>query len=440
MKRNYYLDQSLMLAIFRNSALKLLVAIGVALPFNHASASEGQTTLSDSFASTSLVVSKARLNQSYALGRKIYELMELGKLPNGRPVPGTYSNEDLKQILAEFDKIQMEFVARVEELLEPDQQAIQQAFVREFNTRFQNEDAANFFQSKNVLNWAKRNSAFLVEALPLSSLVNVFRVLSPEQFKEPTPSDAKELELLSGGMVSVHHLYYISEALNSEPLKSLLPARFDMTKLRSEEERLRIEAKKLFGNTAAIKYQYLIEMSFREGTRTTESRLNQALQQQEANAVGKLQILATRASYAANPYLTTTCTRIKEQLDPNTIGPSNGTWDGVKRVNGTPIFLGSDEMQVLWRAYTSGCYVKKSAAIARTILEQWANAHHDVGKKAAFTHCTLARWHRFGIGGPKDEPTADRWEQRFSAETGGHNCSIYFEKPLIDPTDPWRVF
>ena len=429
-----------MLVTFRNSAFKLLVAIGVALAFNHASASEGQATLSDSFASTSLVVSTARLNQSYALGQQLYELMELGKLPNGRPVPGTYSNEDLKQIFAEFDKIQMELGARVKELIEPDQQAIQQAFVREFNTRFQNEEAANFFQNKNVLDWARRNSAFLVEALPLSSLVSLFRVLSPEQFKAPTPSDVKELELLSGGMVPIHHLYYISEALNSEPLESLLPARFDTTKLRNEEKRLRIEAKKLFGNTAAIKYQYLIEMSFREGMRTAESKLNKALQQQVANAVGKLQILATRASYAANPYLTATCVRIKEQLDPNTIGPSNGNWDGVKRVNGTPISQGSDEMQVLWRAYTRGCYVKKSAATARTILEQWANAHHDVGKRAAFTHCTLAQWYRFGIGGPKDEATADRWEQRFIAETGGHNCSIHFEKPLIDPTDPWRVF
>lgn len=292
MRRNYFPEQSFMVV----NAIRLLVAIGATFLFNQASASEEQTALSDAYASASFVVANAKLNQGYALGLKIYELMELGKLPNGRPVPNTYSNEDLKQILAEFDRIQLELGAPIEGILEPDQEAIGQAFVREFRTRSQNEEAANFYQSKKVLNWAKQNSAFLVEALPLSSLVNVFRVLSPEQFKEPTSSDVKELELRSGGMVSIHHLYFISQALNSEPLRSLLPARFDTARLRYEEERLWLEAKQLFDNAAIIKYQYLVDVSFRNATRTTENKLNKALQQQQTSAVGKLQILASRAA------------------------------------------------------------------------------------------------------------------------------------------------
>lgn len=434
------MDQSVMFAILRNYSLNLLVAIGLVLPLNQVSASEEQSNLADSFASKEFVVSMARLNQNRALAGRLYQLMADGKPPNATPTPGKYSDEDLKNLLAGFDKIQIEYGASIEELLAPDHQETQQVFVREFTTRFQNAEAANLFQSRNVLDWARRNSAFLVEALPLSSLANVFRVVSPEKLREPTPLDAKELEVLSGGMVPIEHLYYISEALNSEPLKSLLPARFDTTKLRNEEARLRTEAKELFGSTAAIKYHYLIEMSFRQATRTAEANLNKTLRQQWATADDKLRALSTRASYAANPYLTDTCSRIKEQLDPSTIEGSKGNWDGVKRVNGTPLSPDSDEMLALWRAYARGCYVKKSSVTARTILDQWANAHHDVGKTAAFTHCTLAQWYRFGIGGPKDDAAADRWEQRYLAGTGGHSCSIYYEKPLIDPTNPWRVF
>lgn len=292
MRRNHFPEQSFMVV----SAMRLLVAIGATFLFNQVSASEEQTALSDAYVSANFVVANAKLNQGYGLGLKIYELMELGKLPNGRPVPGTYSNEDLKQFLAEFDRIQLELGASIKEILEPEQEAIAQAFVREFRARSQNEEAANFYQSKKVLNWAKQNSAFLVETLPLSSLVNVFRVLSPEQFKEPTSSDLKELELRSGGMVSIHHIYFISQALNSEPLRSLLPARFDTARLRNEEERLRLEAKQIFDNTTALKHQYLVDVSFRNATRTAEYKLNQVLQQQQKNAVGELQILASRAT------------------------------------------------------------------------------------------------------------------------------------------------
>jgi hypothetical protein len=426
-----------MFLTFRNLALSVLISVGLVLTINQASASEND--FADSFASLSFISARAKLTQGYVLGIQLYQKMGLGKLPDGRAKQGIYSDEDLKQLLDGFDRIQTEAAAPVNDLLVSDEEVIHQAFIHDFNVRLQNEEAASFFRSKEVLDWAKRNGAFLVDTLPLSSLISVLRVISPEKYRDPTPSDAKELELVSGGMVSIHHLYYISEALNSATLKPLIPARFNLERLRKEEMGLRADAKRIFGSSAATKYQYLIEMSLRESERTFETKLNKALQQQKTNAQRELAVLVIRASYAANPYLTGACDRIKERLDPNTIENSNGNWEMVKSANGTQITPGSDEMQILFKAYTSGCYVKKNTVIARNLLEQWANAHHDGGKKAAMSHCTLAQWYRFGVGGPKDEATAARWEDQFMVESGGHNCGSYSPKPLIDPADPWRT-
>ena len=122
------------------------------------------------------------------------------------------------------------------------------------------------------------------------------------------------------------------------------------------------------------------------------------------------------------------------------MGKGNGDLNGVKIANGRQLTPDSDEMHVYAMAYARGCYVQKNTVIARKLLEQWANAHHDEGKKAAASHCTLAEWYRFGIGGPKNEATAIRWEERFVLETGGgYSCSIYARKPLIDPADPWKT-
>jgi len=132
------------------------------------------------------------------------------------------------------------------------------------------------------------------------------------------------------------------------------------------------------------------------------------------------------------------CAVEKRVLDVESLRNCNGDWKMVKVATGQPIAPGADEMQVLAFAYTSGCFVKSDVTVARRILETWANNHHDIGKRAAASHCTLADWYRYGIGGEKDEATAAQWERRFEVETHGHTCELYRRKPPVDMTDPWN--
>jgi hypothetical protein len=429
-----------MLHTFRNLAFSLLISIGQACVTNHAYAAEAVASSSaEDFISLELISAHASLGQDAALGSQLFKKMYINSYPGGRPTQGTFTDEDLKQIAAGFDRIRAEATPFIKGLPAPEAQALHQAYVRAFRAKLQNQELARFYGGKEVQDWAKRSSAFLLKALPLSSLVSVLRVLAPDKYRFPTQTEANVFELTSGGVTSATNIFYISEALDSDELSPLIPARFNLDKLRKEERSLREDASRIFGSAAEAKHLYLIQAALYAGDNAINTELNKLIQQQPgiAQRQRQLEILAARASYAANPYLTGACDRIKERLDPSTIESSGGKWEGVKDVKGNQIKPGSDEMQVLAQAHMKGCYVKRNAAIARTLLEQWGDAHHDTGKKAVASHCTLAQWYRFGVGGPKDEATAIRWEDRYTTETGGYICPN--QLPLIDPTDPWRL-
>jgi hypothetical protein len=429
-----------MLSTFRNLTLPLLISIGSACVANHAHSAEAASNSSaEDFISLELILAHASLSQDAALGSQLFKKMYFDMYPEKRPTQGTFTDDDLKQIAAGFDRIRAETPPPIKNLPLPEAQALHQEYVSAFRAKLQNQELARFYAGKEVQDWAKRESTFLVKALPLSSLLSVLRVLAPDKFRFPTQTEANVFDLSSGGVTPAISIFYISEALYSDTLSPLIPARFNLDKLRKEERKLREDANRIFGSAAEAKYLYLIRSALFAGDTAINTEMNKLIRQQPgiAQRQRQLEILAARASYAANPYLTGACERIKERLDPSTIGSSGGKWEGVKNVEGNQIKPDSDDMQVLVQAYTKGCYIKRNAAIARSLLEQWGNAHHDTGKKAVASHCKLAQWYRFGVGGPKDEATAIRWEDRYTTESGGYICPN--QLPFIDPTDPWRL-
>jgi hypothetical protein len=155
-----------------------------------------------------------------------------------------------------------------------------------------------------------------------------------------------------------------------------------------------------------------------------------------ASAIG-IALLSAHAFAARTP--AQECAIEKRMLDVESVRNSGGNWKAVKVAGGQPIAAGANEMQVLALAFTSGCFVEPDIAAARRMLEVWANNHHDIGKRAAASHCTLATWYRYGIGGNKDEAAAVRWEKRFEVESHGHTCNPHWLKPPGDPTDPWNL-
>ncbi|MBN9462465.1 MAG: sel1 repeat family protein [Burkholderiales bacterium] len=424
----------------RHFVSSLVVPIGLALASGHAFAAEKEGEPPASFGSPEFMLARAEHAQGFGLSNQLYFLMvQKGLVAEGEPRRGSYTDHDLKQIIDRFDRIQTDLASATRDLILPDAEEIHRTFIRDLNKRLP-EEARNFFLSKEVLEWSKRNGAFLVEALPLSTFVNIVAILSPEKFTLPAPEERLKSGLISGGMADGGHVLLISEALNSDALKPFIPPRFDLARLRKEEAIIRADAKRIFESAPASKYYYAVDMSLRESERPYRRKLEAALKQRNANVFDELQTLVTRMSYVVDPHLTGVCDGLKRLLDPGTIEKSNERWESVKTPAGAQIDPAGYEMQFLAMAYARGCYVKKNTAVARRVLEKWANSHHEGGKKAIASYCTLAEWYRFGIGGPKDEATAIRWEGRLTSElSGGHPCSDFAHKPLIDPADPWRV-
>lgn len=155
--------------------------------------------------------------------------------------------------------------------------------------------------------------------------------------------------------------------------------------------------------------------------------------------------LAKRAYYAVYSKLPNGCELIGQWYDVDSIRSSNGDWKKVKRQDGRSISpngmiegIGVNVMQPLSTAYIQGCFSEKDPVAAKRAMEDWANTHGDKGNMAAMTHCTLAMWARYGIGGDRNESAAQEWEARFVRETGlAEGCTSNL--PPIDPGDPWLV-
>ena len=126
-----------MFVTFRKSVLSIFVTICLVIPAIHLSASETEKDLADSFCSLEFINARARQNRNYVLVNQLFHKTKLGKLPDGRPKQGTYSDETVKRILDGFHLIQADFSSPTRSLLISDQEVIHQAFIREFNTRMQ---------------------------------------------------------------------------------------------------------------------------------------------------------------------------------------------------------------------------------------------------------------------------------------------------------------
>jgi hypothetical protein len=139
------------------------------------------------------------------------------------------------------------------------------------------DQATSYIRSKEVREWARGNSEFLAEVLPLSAYVSIIRYVSPERYVSATPQDAKNLELMAGGMISLQDLYYVVEALRSKKIGPLLPARFDLPRLHSKAEALQLEAQRLFKMPDALSYQVRVASALKEAQRVLDPKVMAAL-------------------------------------------------------------------------------------------------------------------------------------------------------------------
>ncbi|MDH5233138.1 MAG: hypothetical protein OEY38_24050 [Gammaproteobacteria bacterium] len=454
--------------MFHNLCLTLLVLAGLTFTTLCASAPAPTSTYESTPKFTQEVNFAGSLvtRQFFSAGAKQFIGMGLTQLFYGEmnremklqePIKeGTYSDEDLKQFLNQFDQILTELLVPSEAWVASNEQAVHQVFLLDIDTQIRNstypdDELVRFLQNKEVQNWAMRQSAFLAEAAPLGTFVQLIKLLAPEKKDHEEFAERKKVlqafesssVLNALGKYTVIHLHNISQALSSDLFKPLMPTRYNLEKLHQEEISLRADAERIFGNPSTINYAKLIGASLVVNKLTTDDKMKvYHFQQQELGAIDEL---VKRAYYAVYPKLAGNCDRFRQWYDEESIRNSNGDWTKVKYPDGRSIDpqdiideVGDSVMQPLTLAYLHGCFGEKDVVAARQVLESWANTHGDRGPIAHLTHCTLANWARYGVGGEKDESTALKWEARFVHETKfAKGCMNHL--PPIDPSNPWRV-
>jgi hypothetical protein len=225
-----------------------------------ASIAQSQTFQSQPFVSTLLVSTdiEATLGESFA----DYFLNKIGVeiVPGKAMVPGTFSNAEIKHVLSEFDRITTSFSIRLGEVLQGNSDKLAATIEEEKWNGYSTSD-------ERVHSWARRNQDFLVEAQSLSNICFVLWALAPN--KVPFPIRGwPEYERMFGDLLAGHR-YRIQMLLNLEEATSLLPARFNVSKLRQQELEIRSSGKflpvlrfpdgQLVRTTIAIK-EWLIPM------------------------------------------------------------------------------------------------------------------------------------------------------------------------------------
>jgi len=148
--------------------------------------------------------------------------------------------------------------------------------------------------------------------------------------------------------------------------------------------------------------------------------------------------LKARAGLSAELRSGSRCQSIEKLIDMNSLKSSQGDLDQILDLNGKPVAAQAWPAWNAVNAFTYGCGVAQDVIRARQVLDQASVAMGKTkfkGKVEYDAWCQLARWYRYGIGGPKDLKIAESWEKRVKDEVNAIGC--YAAAP-IDPMDPWR--
>ena len=245
----------------------------------------------DAFGKPELLLARAKLASCYvpASGALLQELIQAN---NGSPKFRPYTEKNLKALLEGFDQIESEYCRPLDVLIAAESVAIRQSFTKGLNKNQADVvETSKFFGERDIQEWAERNGQLLAEVLPLSAHVSIIRYIAPERYTPPSPQDAKELEVMTGGMVSLQDLYYIMEALRSDKIAPLLPTRFDVVRLRASAQRVKSEAQRLFKMPEVLRHQVRIASALREVQSELHHKANAAISPRNDSARDKLKRL-----------------------------------------------------------------------------------------------------------------------------------------------------
>ncbi len=261
-----------------------------------------ETPVIDAFVTNNLITARAKNTFCSPLVANVF-LQEMIQ-ENGGKGSGSFrqfSDAELKDLIAEYDRIESDYCKYVGDLISSENQAVRQSFNKSFFGAPTDDESQVFFQRKDVLDWVKKNGEFIYNTLPISTYASITRYISPDRHTTLSQEDAKKLEVMAGGMINAQNLYYITEAIRSENIKPILPSRFDLPRLQDEAKSLTEEAHLLFRMPEAIKYHARVKRALNEATLVLHKEIRAYLSPRTAVTRERLKQLAIRSVRRTEP-------------------------------------------------------------------------------------------------------------------------------------------
>ncbi len=393
----------------------------------------------DLFLSPRLIHANMRAEIAFSAANTVLAYNGFSWLGAKTAEPATFTDRDLKRIIQEIDRISATYASAVD----PDQPEALRLVVDKFKGDIEAEWADFYRPGSEHNQLAVDNRSFLISAALLPIYRELLAKLAPDTIGPyPFPDTIGLYPFVPRN--TTNELYGPLALDFTQPnrleIHSVLSGRAveliaNGNQLRQQEQQLR-DRGQAFG--ARNKYRYILQLwdnwfyDVSSGVRRQWIDVMRTRIDVE-KAKSEIAMLGKRVQMLADPYKTGLCYAMG--LDDESLRASQGDWTRVRTRANKSLNNSSYEVKWVVEAYAQGCYVKQDFSMARSILERWAEAHHDQGKLTEYTHCKLALWTRHGVGGKRDSKLADQWERR-AYEQAEVTCQ-HPPESLIDPRDPW---
>jgi hypothetical protein len=208
---------------------KFFQAVGISL-LVHASAAIAEV-IDDDHVSTPLIVSKIRFELGQKMAMQFIEKSGFQFMPSKGAKPDTYSDEEIKSIANEFEKIMRPLYEALDREVQSNPDKVQSLYAKSFRKRTKLNDQA-------AIKWANQNRDFMVEAMPLATYSILLWSLAPDKVSFPAVYPPKDFIPLSGDD-NAGARYQIYLLLNSERITPILPNWVNVSRLRVSEREVR---------------------------------------------------------------------------------------------------------------------------------------------------------------------------------------------------------
>lgn len=357
-----------------------------------------------------------------------------------------FQDKDLKRFLTEYERIKARYVDEIERFPSTRKELIKKNLSWWYTPDRSNKLAEMLNDPNRQAAWTKQIQ-YQDQSTRLLDLSRLILQISPDRFLNADVDALKDLPPLdpngrfSGDMFVRTHLLR-DFLIHSDVMRGVLPSDFDLNGLRKLDLEIHDHWNSWYNHLTSSYLSDLDKAIFTldQGLIWAAAQAaSPTLQADAKDAIPKgLMLLAARLQTTSDT--TNYCVGIRPLFNESSLRLKWTEWEKIQLVDGSLAMQSPKAMDDLIKGYSRGCFSpNRDSQTARRLLEAWANKHGDKGKLAGQTHCKLAFWYQFGIGGGKDLKKSAEWIDRASTQAGV-NCGPWdrYGDAAVEPTDPWR--